>query len=84
MGLGFNWFEHLGAGGYYARWEKYPLTTHPYPDMDDKKGWDDVKELKVSIAIAEKLNESAGKAKVENGMIKLKISPFSLLGLKSK
>lgn len=39
LGLGFNWFEHLGAGGYYARWKRYPLSTQIYPDMDDKKGW---------------------------------------------
>ena len=48
------------------------------------EAWDDVKEFKIYIANADKLNEPAGKAKVENGRIKLSISAFSLLGLKSK
>ena len=48
LGFGFNWFDHLGSGGYYARWEKYPLTTQVYPELDDKKGW---------IAIEKGLNE---------------------------
>ena len=39
LGLGFNWFEHLGSGGHYARWIKYPLSDIIYPDMDDKAGW---------------------------------------------
>ena len=39
LGLGFNWFEHFGSGGYYARWEKYPLSSQVYPKPDDEKGW---------------------------------------------
>ncbi len=39
LGLGFNWFEHLGSGGYYARAERYPLSTKTYPTLDDKKAW---------------------------------------------
>ena len=44
LGLGFNWFEHLGSGGYYARWEKYPLSTQIYPDLDDLKGWEAIEK----------------------------------------
>ena len=44
LGMGFNWFEHLGSGGYYGRWEKYPLSTKIYPDMDDRKGWDAIEK----------------------------------------
>mgnify|MGYP003681910145 CR=1 FL=1 len=39
LGMGFNWFEHLGSGGYYARWDRYPLSTGIYPEIDDDKGW---------------------------------------------
>jgi len=44
LGLGFNWFEHLGSGGHYARWIKYPLSDIVYPDMDDKAGWKAIKQ----------------------------------------
>ncbi|MEN8157934.1 MAG: hypothetical protein ABFS10_13365, partial [Bacteroidota bacterium] len=44
LGLGFNWFEHLGAGGHYARWKNYPLSTQIYPDLDDRKGWDAIEQ----------------------------------------
>lgn len=44
LGLGFNWFDHLGAGGHYGRWEKYPLSTQIYPDMDDRLGWEAIEE----------------------------------------
>jgi len=39
LGMGFNWFEHLGAGGHYARWSKYPLSSKVYPELDDTQGW---------------------------------------------
>jgi len=70
--------------------EKSMLVVNDDPESAMKaefklpEGWDDVKEFKISIANAEKLNEPAGKVKVENGRIKLNISLFSLLGLKSK
>ncbi len=39
LGLGFNWFEHLGSGGHYARWIQYPLAESIYPDVEDEPGW---------------------------------------------
>lgn len=44
LGLGFNWFEHLGAGGNYARWINYPLSTRIYPEMDDEEGWNAIEQ----------------------------------------
>ena len=44
LAVGFNWFEHLGAGGHYARWERYPLSTPVYPDMADRAGWEAIRE----------------------------------------
>ncbi|MFM2092714.1 MAG: hypothetical protein RLZZ127_3203, partial [Planctomycetota bacterium] len=33
LGVGWNWFDHLGAGGHYARYQDYPLdaVVHPEP-----------------------------------------------------
>jgi len=42
LGMGFNWFDHLGAGGYYARWENYPLDIPTYPDLSDTKAWSEI------------------------------------------
>lgn len=39
-GVGFNWFDFLGVGGYYGRWEKYSLKKDIYPSVDDKASWD--------------------------------------------
>jgi hypothetical protein len=39
MGIGFNWFDYLGMGGTYARWDRYPLTDKVYPELDDASGW---------------------------------------------
>lgn len=44
LGLGYNWFEHLGAGGHYARWINYPLSTRIYPEMHDDKGWSAIEQ----------------------------------------
>ncbi len=44
LGLGFNWFEYFGSGGYYARWKKYPLSAQVYPEPDDKKGWEAIEK----------------------------------------
>jgi hypothetical protein len=63
------------------------VNDHPNSAMNAEfnlpEAWDKVKEFKISIANAKKLNEPAGKVKAENGRIKLTVSPFSLLGLKS-
>jgi hypothetical protein len=34
LGVGWNWFDHLGIGGHYARSQGYPLdaVVHPEPD----------------------------------------------------
>lgn len=40
LGLGFNWFDHLGAGGHYARWASYPLHESIYPDLSDEHAWE--------------------------------------------
>jgi len=44
LGLGYNWFEHLGAGGHYARWINYPLSTKIYPETDDEQGWNAIEQ----------------------------------------
>jgi hypothetical protein len=44
LGMGFNWFEHLGAGGYYARWSNYPLSSKVYPELDDTQGWNAIEQ----------------------------------------
>jgi len=44
LGLGFNWFEHLGSGSHYARWIKYPLSEKIYPELDDKAGWQAIEQ----------------------------------------
>ena len=39
FGVGVNWFDFLGSGGYFARWEGYPLTAPAFPPLDDKDSW---------------------------------------------
>jgi hypothetical protein len=39
LGMGFNWFDHLGSGGHYARWENYPLSEKVYPDLENEEAW---------------------------------------------
>ncbi|WP_404422483.1 hypothetical protein [Nibricoccus sp. IMCC34717] len=38
-GAGFNWFDHLGAGGYYAGSTAYPLHEQVTPALDDPASW---------------------------------------------
>lgn len=42
-GAGFNWFDFLGSGGYYARMDDpkhlYALDTALYPARDDEESW---------------------------------------------
>ncbi len=40
FGIGVNWFDFLGAGGHFARWQGYPLSASAYPPIDDKESWD--------------------------------------------
>lgn len=44
LGMGFNWFDHLGSGGHYARWEKYPLNDSIYPDWSNEQGWIEIEK----------------------------------------
>jgi len=44
LGMGFNWFEHLGSGGYYARWINYPLSDQVYPEIHDTAGWNAIEQ----------------------------------------
>ena len=44
LGIGYNWFDYFGIGGYYARYKGYPLSDKVYPDMDNLEGWNAVKE----------------------------------------
>jgi len=39
FGVGINWFDFLGAGGVYARWDQYSLTAQVFPPMQDKASW---------------------------------------------
>lgn len=32
IGVGWNWFDHLGAGGHYARYAGYPLDAPVHPE----------------------------------------------------
>jgi hypothetical protein len=40
FGVGVNWFDFLGSGGMYARWDQYPLSAPAYPPIDDRASWD--------------------------------------------
>jgi hypothetical protein len=44
FGVGFNWFDHLGAGGRYARNQGYPLDAPIYPDLADEAAWDEIRK----------------------------------------
>lgn len=39
FGVGFNWLDHLGMGGFFARSRAYPLDAPVYPPLDDRKTW---------------------------------------------
>jgi hypothetical protein len=43
FGVGFNWFDHLGAGGTYARYDRYPLDAKIYPDLADTAAWAEIR-----------------------------------------
>ena len=43
FGVGFNWFDHLGAGGLYARYRGYPLDAPVYPDLADEAAWGEIR-----------------------------------------
>jgi len=38
-GVGVNWFDFFGAGGSFARWNQYPLSTPAYPPIEDRDSW---------------------------------------------
>ena len=40
FGIGVNWFDFLGAGGHFARWQGYPLSAPAYPPIDDRESWE--------------------------------------------
>jgi hypothetical protein len=42
-GVGYNWFDHLGAGGLYARNAGYPLDARIYPDQTDEAAWSEIR-----------------------------------------
>jgi len=44
-GVGFNWFDHLGSGGCFARSLSYPLYEEVIPDPLDKQAWAAVEEV---------------------------------------
>ena len=44
LGVGFNWFDYFGSGGYYARWKKYPLNEKLYPGSNDTAAWNELFE----------------------------------------
>ncbi|MDX2185313.1 MAG: hypothetical protein SFV32_00130 [Opitutaceae bacterium] len=39
FGAGFNWFDHLGSGGFYAGSTAYPLHEQVTPPLDDLVSW---------------------------------------------
>ena len=43
FGVGFNWFDHLGSGGLYARNAGYPLDAPVYPDLADAAAWGEIR-----------------------------------------
>lgn len=43
FGVGFNWFDHLGSGGFYARNPGYPLGAPVYPDLADGAAWAEIR-----------------------------------------
>ena len=43
FGVGYNWFDHLGQGGLYARSSGYPLDARIYPDLSDAAAWDQIR-----------------------------------------
>jgi hypothetical protein len=43
FGVGFNWFDHLGSGGLYARNPGYPLGAKVYPDLSDRAAWAEIR-----------------------------------------
>jgi len=38
-GVGWNWADFLGSGGFYARSSIYPLSTPCVPELHDEAGW---------------------------------------------
>jgi hypothetical protein len=40
FGVGVNWYDFLGSGGVYARFDRYPLTASVFPPMHDSESWD--------------------------------------------
>jgi hypothetical protein len=42
-GVGVNWFDHLGSGGTYARYDRYPLDSPIYPDLADTSAWAEIR-----------------------------------------
>ena len=42
-GVGYNWFDHLGSGGTYARYDRYPLDAQIYPDLADQAAWREIR-----------------------------------------
>ncbi|HXY38734.1 MAG TPA: hypothetical protein VEQ10_03645 [Vicinamibacteria bacterium] len=44
FGVGYNWFDHLGAGGFYARSNSYPLDRQIYPDLADEEAWGQIRQ----------------------------------------
>lgn len=43
-GVGYNWFDHLGAGGLYARNAAYPLDRAIYPELSDAAAWLEIRK----------------------------------------
>lgn len=44
LGIGYNWFDFLGKGGYYGGWKDYPLGDPSYPAAGDTRGWEAVRQ----------------------------------------
>jgi hypothetical protein len=38
-GVGYNWFDHLGMGGFFARSRAYRLDEPVFPPLADQKSW---------------------------------------------
>jgi hypothetical protein len=45
FGVGFNWFDHLGSGGLYARNRGYPLDAQVYPDLAETAAWAEIRAV---------------------------------------
>jgi hypothetical protein len=50
MGVGINWFDFMGAGGFFARCKDYPQSTQIFPPPEDSLSWG------LAIAELDKLN----------------------------